>query len=370
MQTLGKAYREGGYDFTSYLLSSAALFNGSNPYTTGSPFPFVYPLFPCVLLFPLTLLPYWFSATLWFIGSVAALYASGITLLRLLPSSLSTRHSVAVCLIPFLILVNVIQNNLLNGQINFLVLLLSVLFLKYYLDSRRVLAALMLSLAISIKLTPLIFVVYLLARRDVLYAGLTLAISTVLILGMPYAVAGQKTLEWYSVYVRSVITENLLLQGQAPHGMSFSITSVTASLFPSMEKIVSVSIAAIVSLLPIVWAQVSSRNVGAGKQVYILGLYLLAIVLINPVSETHHLINLFPAAVLVTLPVLLSSRRQSQIGTLTLAAVLISLVVGRYHDGANILAVGALYASTLWMYLQENEPIVSDGHIRLWTHAH
>ncbi len=58
VQTLGRANRVEGYDFTSYLLASRAFWHGLNPYLVSTDFPFIYPLPVCVLVYPLTLIPY------------------------------------------------------------------------------------------------------------------------------------------------------------------------------------------------------------------------------------------------------------------------------------------------------------------------
>jgi hypothetical protein len=44
-------------DFSSYLLSARALVDGSDPYHTGSPFPYIFPLSLAFLLIPFTWLP-------------------------------------------------------------------------------------------------------------------------------------------------------------------------------------------------------------------------------------------------------------------------------------------------------------------------
>lgn len=351
----GKAYRENGYDFTSYLLSSEALFAGTNPYQTGNPFPFIYPLFLCVLLFPLASLPYWFSNAVWFVLNVSALYLSAVMLLKMYLDSLSYKEVTTLFLVPFVILTNVIQNNLLNGQVNFIVLLLCVLFLKYYVESRKLLASVLLSAAISIKLTPLILIVYLMARREFLWVGLTLAFSIFLTLGLPYVVAGQKTVDWYSQYIQSFLVHNIATHSQASGGFTFSITSIASFLLPTMSKLLSLMIAGMISILPIVWVQLSLHKHVTSKQTLVFSLYMLAILLINPVSETHHLINLFPAVSLVTLAMLLYSKHHWQIGILTLTIVLLFLITGKFYDATSIIAIIALYASMLWIFFQQSE---------------
>ena len=355
IQMFGKAYRENGYDFTSYLLSSKAFFAGTNPYQTGSPFPFIYPLFLCVVLFPLASLPYWFSNAVWFSLNVSALYLSTLVLLKLYFDSLSYKEITALFLVPFVILTNVVQNNLLNGQVNFIVLLLCVLCLKYFVESQKLLATVFLSAAISIKLTPLILIVYLIARREFLYVGLTLAFSIFLIFGLPYAIAGEKTILWYSQYIHSFLVRNIATDSVASDGFTFSITSMVSFLLPSMSKLLTLMIAGLISITPIAWVQFTSHRNVTSEQTLFFSLYMLVVPLISPMSETHHLISLFPATSIVTLAMLLHSKRHWQIGILTLTSVLLSLIAGKFCDAVAIIAIMALYVSILWLLFQQSE---------------
>src|SRR2546425_135045 len=75
-QTHRKAARPGGYDFTSYLQSAQALAAGADPYHTGTPFPYIYPLFLAFLLVPLTYVPSAVAVTLWFALGAACLHIS------------------------------------------------------------------------------------------------------------------------------------------------------------------------------------------------------------------------------------------------------------------------------------------------------
>ncbi len=355
IQMFGKAYRGNGYDFTSYLLSSEALLAGTNPYQTGSPFPFIYPLFLCVVLSPLTLFPYWLSNAVWFVLNVSALYFSIFMLLKMYADSLSYKQFTALFFIPFLILANIIQNNLLNGQVNFIVLLFCVLFLKYYVDSRKSLASVFLSVAIAIKLTPLILISYLIARREFLWAGLTLLFSAFLILGLPYAIAGEKTLDWYSQYIQSFLVHNIGSRSEISDGFAFSITSIANFLLPSISKLISLTIACLISVVPIIWLQLTSPNDTKREQTLHFSLYMLAILLISPMSETHHLINLFPAVSIITLAMLLYSKKQWQVGFLILGIVLVSEIIAKFYHAASIVGIVALYVSILWTYFRQSE---------------
>jgi hypothetical protein len=83
LQTFRQAYRAGGYDFTSYLLSAKALWNGNNPYKTDTQFGYLYPLFLAFAILPLAAAPYWLANFLWFSLSIASLFLGCLVILRL-----------------------------------------------------------------------------------------------------------------------------------------------------------------------------------------------------------------------------------------------------------------------------------------------
>lgn len=352
VQTYSKAYRDHGNDYTSYLLSAQALRDGGNPYHTGSPFTFVYTLFLCVVLLPLAMVPYWLSVLLWFLGSLAALYATGLILTRFNPLSVSTTDNLVVLVVPFLILVNVIQNNLLNGQVNFFVLLLCSLFLREYLFSRKLTASLFLAAAIALKLTPLILLVYLLVRRDLYTAGLTVIMTMIFVAGLPYLIGGVAIGEFYSSYVDSFLTATLVLNGSAPHGFAFSITSIVGSLIPSFPKPTAILIASVLGLAPVITLQFTSQKDESNKkEMSMFSLYMLAMLLISPVSETHHLIVLFPALLVVVSEMLQSHQSRFNAGVVVLGVVITSFVFSTIHPGLNILAIATLYVAVMWFVL-------------------
>jgi len=355
IQMFGKAYGSNGYDFSSYLLSSRTFFEGKNPYTTGSIFPFIYPLFVCVLLSPLAYLPYWLSNVTWFIINVAALYLVTYEFLKLYSESFTRQEIIALLLIPFVVLIDVIQNNLLNGQINIVVLLLCVLFFKYHLKSRTLLASILLSVAISIKLTPLIFLVYLIVRKEFRHVATTIVMSAVLVVGLPYLVAGQNTFVWYSQYVHSFLVQNIVVTSQATDRLTFSFTSLLSFLFPSMSTFAALAVAGCLSVGPIIWAQASLPKDDTRKQMFVFSLYLLAMVLISPMSETHHLINLLPAIVLVTLAGFYHTKRDFRISVGTLAIVFVSLMTRKVHIATAVIGILTLYGSVIWLLFHMNE---------------
>ena len=353
VQMYGKAYREHGNDFTSYLLSAKALIDSRSPYQTGSPFPYIYPIFLCVILIPFSMMPYWLLNLLWFLGSVLALYFAGDILIRHYSPAFTRANAGAVFIVPFLFLINVIQSNLLNGQVNFIVLLLCTLFLRDYLLSRNFTAALFLSMAIAIKVTPIILLVYLLCRRDFLMVGLVIFMTLILSFGVPYIIGGAATFGYYSSYWHSFIMDNIAVNGQMTHGFAFSLVSIIGFFIPSLPKLFTFIISGIFSLAPIILIQFISRSEKSkGKEILLFSLYLVAVLLISPLSETHHLINLFPALLVMVVATLQYSRQYFKMGAVVLTVVFASLISGKFYFSANLIAIIALYGSMFWLILQ------------------
>jgi hypothetical protein len=348
IQAFGKAYRENGYDFTSYMMSSKAFFSGSNPYQTASPFPFIYPLFACIVIFPFALLPYWLSNLLWFVVNSLALYFSAAILIDLYARDFNLRFSRAVWFFPFIVLANPVQNNLLNGQINFIVLFLCVAFLRASLESRHVSASIFLAAAISIKLTPLVLLVYLIFRKDFLTAGLVIVATTVMIVLLPYLVSAAVTFQYYSYYLSSFIGRNVIRAGHGSPNF-FSITAVLGSFFPPTWSLLPATLASILTLAPVIAVQLIARPSTNAKETVIFSMYMVAALLISPASETHHLIYLFPALLLITLLALQDFQNSFRLGLLTLVLVLVSLVSGRFLFPLNMIPIAICYLSMIWL---------------------
>lgn len=360
LQMFEISLRVNGNDFTSYLLSSEALLHGKNPYDTVSPFPFIYPLFLCVALIPLTILPYWLSNLIWFALNLTALYASFFIILKLYLRSLSFKEITALFIVPLFILVSVIQSNVLNGQVNFIVLFLCVLFLKYYTESNKLLASMFLSAAISIKLTPLIFIIYLLFRKEFLWAFFTLVFSVFLMVILPYTIAGDKTLSWYSHYLQSFIVRNIAFRNEASEDFSFSITSIIDFFIPTVPEFISLIIAAFISLAPVIWLQLTSKKINSFGHLLIFDLYMLAILLISPKSEAHHLINLLPAlSILIVATLFRSTTSEWRFGVLVLIIIWISEITERFHSAINLISIFALYISNLYLYFRDRESTIA-----------
>ncbi len=299
VQMFGKAYRSGGYDFTSYLLSSKALLNNTNPYIQNTPYPYIYPLFLASILTPFTFLPYSINNILWFAINVGSFGFSVYLLLKMfyiMPPS----KKVFLTIISFIVLLifSPIQNHLLNGQINFLVLLFSTLFFYWY-DKNNILSSLFLAFAISLKIVPLIFLMFLLLEKRYRAIIFTIVFTFICVFVLPYLFIGVKIVNYYSYYLGNFIFHSFSTNTvNYSESMNFTLYGFINNIFVSSNafgmylQIVS----AFVVLLPILYLHYQLLKINYfQRRIIIYSLLSLSILLISPSSQTHHLAFIIPS---------------------------------------------------------------------------
>src|SRR5919198_533266 len=127
-QTWLRASRPAGIDLTSYLMSARALIHGASPYLQPTPFPYMYPPTLAFLLIPVAAAAPFPSLVLLFcVSAGAASWAIWRVVSSARPDVRERPHDLVVFLVMFCtFFVPVIQSNLRNGQVNFLVLALCV----------------------------------------------------------------------------------------------------------------------------------------------------------------------------------------------------------------------------------------------------
>ena len=320
-QTWHKAFRVDGNDLSSYLLSARALWGGQSPYGLETPFPYLYPLFLACVIVPLTLIPYGAAVIAWFAASVAALG-------RVLKGW--SHGSVLAIAAAVLVTFNIIQNNLLNGQVNLLVVWCCLMSIGaeraapnsgttrggVELRANEIAAGAWLGVGIAVKLMPVLLVVYFLVRRQ--FRAILVAVTTALILALAPSVlilsgsgtdvesgfsritadAGSgfsRIIAIHSQYVREVLTP----MTTTPEGsvLAYSVASVVQRAFGTSPALWLDVLCAAGVLGAIVVADFRRWN-RRGDDLAAAAAYLVAIVLISPKSETHHLAFAIPAVVL------------------------------------------------------------------------
>lgn len=302
IQMLGKANRENGYDFTSYLISSKALLTGNNPYLTNSPFPYIYPLFLASVLTPFTYLPYTINHVIWFILNVSSLCLSIYFLQKQFYNCAEPKGPFLFALFLIVILIiNPIQNNLLNGQVNFIVVLFCVLFF-YYDDKNILLSSVSLAIAISIKIVPLIFLLYLISEKKYYSILITILFSFLFVFILPYLFAGIKIIEYYKYYSNNFIFSSFSKTGYNTDSLYFSLYDFLIRIFPVLNSLgiyLKLFLAAII-ISPVIYLHSIFLKSGISqRKLIIFSLLSLSVLLISPSSETHHLVFLIPSIFLI-----------------------------------------------------------------------
>ena len=234
LQMLRNAARESGYDFTAYLHAATVFLQGGNPYQLGAKFPFIYPLFTCILIVPFQAVPYWLANLCWFGINVTSLGLSAFFLLKIIARALSVRQCLGLALVPILLTINLTQSNLVNGQINFFVMLLCVLFLHALLSERKVLAAALLAAAIAIKLTPLVFLVFLVLRKEFRVLAWTVGFTCLFTLLLPFLFVGSRVFALYDGYLHSFLVARLS-DGSTPAELGFNLGAFLRLVFPDLN---------------------------------------------------------------------------------------------------------------------------------------
>jgi hypothetical protein len=345
-QTFRKAYRPIGFDLTSYLLSSEALLSGANPYQTETVFPFIYPLFLCVALIPLALLPYWLAVFIWFIANLTALFFTAKRLLNLYKPDITGKGFTLLFCFSFLLLFGIISNNFLNGQINILVLFLCTLFLWCYLQDKKLIGSWFLAAAVVIKLTPAILFVYLFFKKDFKTIFLVLLQCLILALALPMLIAGTGVFDLYEHYFQAFILSKLSAETQEIGNNSFALMPRLQMLFPQLPGLFSFCLSGALALAPAAYIQLFFKNPagnGHARDLLLFALYMLGMLFLGPMSEKHHLIYVYPS-VLIILICLSDTDRREQISTIVvLVLVTLLLALGKVIFSGFFLALLLCY---------------------------
>jgi alpha-1,2-mannosyltransferase len=186
-------------DFNVFYFAASEMLDGRDPYqeVLHAWTPYLYPPVLAELMMPMALLPLPMAAYAWFLISLSAavaaawMAASLADLERadeLLPSRATPRPAVngtnrlvdwvtdpanrraVIAGLVWIILLRFILDNFKLGQVNLIIAMLAVAHVYCYATNRRRWAAAVIALAIAIKLTPALLLVYHLARRRWLYA--------------------------------------------------------------------------------------------------------------------------------------------------------------------------------------------------------
>ena len=280
VQTLTRAWRPDGIDFTSYWMSARALWEGRSPYGLPTPWPYVYPMLLALLLIPLTALPYTAAVLAWFLISLAAL--GGIV-------SKTTDRTVLPVAVTLVASFAIIQSTLLNGQVNFLVVLCSVLAICAARDRRDLAAGAWLGAGIALKLMPAVLGMYFLMRgrwRAIVATG----VATLVFSFGPAVLLGSEG--WDACgYVLPMLGGSPLHREDplvySVSGLAHAILGTSAPAW--INGVCALAVIGAASAIDLAWWRPRGQDLAAGAG------YMIAVVLVSSKSELHHLVFVIPA---------------------------------------------------------------------------
>ena len=304
-QTITRASRPDGIDLTSYLLSARSLLHSASPYLLPTPFPYLYPPTLAFLLIPLTFVPPIAAVLAWFsLNAGAALWAVHRVALLVRPDLADRRDDVAVFLaVFFTIFLPILQSNLRNGQVNFIVLALAIAAAlpaptrttktpgtSTTPSTSR--TPFFWAIGTSIKVLPIVLLPYFALRRRWPWM-LQAAMFCAALLLLPAIVLDERIFDVYRQY-RDVMQAASF--GLGVDALDFSLAGTVAALTRTpLTPALRFSAAAVV----LGWILQADGRGLRQEPVRPLALYLLAIPLASPKSEVHHLAFALPAAAMI-----------------------------------------------------------------------
>ncbi|MET8848986.1 glycosyltransferase 87 family protein [Amycolatopsis sp. NPDC004625] len=274
------AYR---VDLDVYRLGSAALLHGQALYGTlpptgdGQSLLFTYPPFAAIVLAPLALLPYWaacLALTLLTLGLLALVL---VTVLRAFGTRCDWRR-VGVLLLAAEVLEPVLRT-LYAGQID--LLLLALVVLDVLVDTPRWPRGLLIGLAAAVKLTPAVFLLYFLLRRDT-RAAVTALVTFLAATALGFLLAGADSVRYWTgaLWDTGRVGEPTYAGDQSLLGLL-----ARAGVPPEARTAWWLPLVAVVLLLT-AWGVRGA--LAAGETTVALGLNAVGGLLVSPISWTHH----------------------------------------------------------------------------------
>lgn len=192
-------------DFRIYYTSALLFLEGVNPYTAKDALlvPFLYPPITILIFLPFLAFSLQLAGLFWTVINIFLLLVSFYVLIILFEEKITSNST--LILFGLTCLYFPVKYTLGMGQINILVLFVLVLFIYFYKGKRIAYAGSMLSVAILLKIVPIIILPYLLLRKEfkivfvVIFSLLFVTIVSFLIFGPMI----------YQIYLSAVIPELL-----------------------------------------------------------------------------------------------------------------------------------------------------------------
>jgi alpha-1,2-mannosyltransferase len=350
-------------DFNVYYHAAREVMGGGDPYqhSLGDWTPYIYPPLLAELILPLALLPLPVASFLWFLINAASILAAAWMSARLAdrnkePGSPTTAWRAALAGCAVVLVLRFVLDSLNLGQVNGVVAALAVAHVYLYARDRKALSAIALVVAVSIKLTPALLLLYHIAKLRLKFsvACVALLVAVTALSFLPFGSRGTDAFQTF--WNRTVKNEqgyDFAYSGnQSLRGAIARLAGQSNESTPSHEGESRRSGDAATLLISIVllgfavFAAVRSRSeLAAAAPVF------CCLVLLSPLSwKAHYVILILPAAHLLFRAKTSGKARNLIAVTLGLAFLLfnltsphvIGLAAAEWADAHSLVLAGAL----------------------------
>lgn len=298
-------------DFPVYYDTARAVINSENIYLVHSQM-YIYPPILAIILVPFSLLPLEISTWLWYwvnIGALFGVFYFGFRILSVEPKKIAKREW--ILFLTLLFSLRFILHNLDLGQINLVILFLTMWSFFLFETGKPFWAGIVLSLGISIKLTPiLLFLYFLYKRRFLLCLGSIIGMIFFLLIFPSIFLGIETNLKYLSTFYQKMIapysqaqigwlatTNQSFLAGL---GRFLTDSSVGIKVnFLSLSQDVFRWVIYIFVLIYILFLALVCRGSLSGSnklnRLVQYGLILVSMLLLSSISQKHHFVLLvFP----------------------------------------------------------------------------
>lgn len=337
-----------GNDFSVYYHAAREIISGHDPYqhSLSEWTPYIYPPLLAELVVPLALLPLPVAAYLWFLVSscsiaAAAWMSGGLASRNDQPASASRRQSVmesvtwqaAIAGCAVVIVLRFVLDTFKLGQVNGIVTALAVAHVYLYVRDRKALSAIALAIAISFKLTPVLLMLYHIAKMRFRFAlaccALVVAVTGLSLL--PFGSHGNNALQTFvNRTLKNEQGYNFAYSGnQSLRGAIARLTDQSDNDSEARDPAnVWTLLISIVILSLSVFSAIRGRT-----ELDSVAPFFCCLVLLSPLSwKSHYVILVLPAAYLLNRAIAPFKARQIIGATLVLTFVLFNLT-GPYVMG-------------------------------------
>jgi alpha-1,2-mannosyltransferase len=309
-----------GIDLDVYRLGGHAWLNGGDLYgrlpatTQGTRLKFTYPPIAAVLLSPFSLMPMAVAGTVLALVTIALLAVVVRVVLRSLAGPRAGSWWALAWLLPPALFLEPVRNTLTYGQVN--VVLMALVTLDCLLDTPRWPRGALVGLAAAVKLTPAAFVLFFVLRRDY-RAAVTAAVSFLAITGAGFLLAWHDSVRYWTGIVFEIGRI-----GRPGYAADQSLQAVLARAGLDPRTSAGMAVWLVLSVAVLVAAYQGMRHaLAASERCWALTLNAFAILLISPISWSHHWVWCVPAV--LTLAALSRRYRARLPLVLTVSAVLV-----------------------------------------------